>query len=166
MWERLGGVDEEWEYKQAVCAIVSYMGHYNGYVRFESRPLVEEKYGGIGRYVPVHGGLTFARSDKFPFSDPDGDEGAFIYGFDTAHAGDDEPDSHTKDIEWVRAETQRMADAIMCAVEFEQDYLADESNESRNSVISNYEAALAARGIAFNQDSNFGLKIHMLGGQL
>lgn len=150
---------ETWRQDGAVFSIVQVrrLGHYCGYVRFPSRPTKEQGHKGILTYVPVHGGITYA---------DEAEDGSMVYGFDCAHSGDDQ-DPKLKDLEWLRAECQHMAQAISIAVAYEDDYLLAPSNEVKADVLDQYHQRLAEEGIKFNLTDNFGAMINvMFGGQL
>lgn len=132
------------------------MKHWCGYCIFPKRPLIEEGYNGIATYVPVHGGITLAEEEK---------DGQMIYGFDCAHAGD-EDNPQLQDMAWLQAECQRMAVGIMTAAGVEEDYLLARTDEEKTVVISRYHAAMEALGIEFNLSDNFGAMIHALFGNL
>lgn len=129
--------------------------HYCGYVRFPKRPLKEQGYDGVVTYVPVHGGVTFAREDA------DG----MVYGFDCAHAGD-ERDPRVTDLTWLRAECGRLASGIVAAIGVEESYLLAGDASSRAAVIDEYHATLADRGINFELTDNFGAMINALTGSI
>jgi hypothetical protein len=140
-------------------------GHLCGYVRFPKRLLKEEGYDGIVRYVPVHGGVTFAR---------EAEDGSMVYGFDCTHSGDcvpmefekypqyRDPGGHVWTAEEVREEIKRMADALISAPQVERRYLRCKTNKGRAKVL---DAWLEPLGGA-NTDDNFGLMIQLLGGEL
>lgn len=132
--------------------------HHCGYVRFPSRPVRETSYHGILTYVPVHGGITYAKEDPT--------DGSMVYGFDCAHAGDEErPELH--DLEWLGAETHRMAKAIQLAAEFEERFLLAQGDTEAAAVLDAYHAAVReATGQKFNLADNFGAMIAVLGGDL
>ena len=132
-----------------------FMHHYCGYARFPKRPVREVGYYGILSYVPVHGGITYARQD---------DEG-MVYGFDCAHAGDEEK-SWLKDEAWLMAECERMAFAIQWARWFELPYRMAWSNNLKAKVIGGYHALLRRRGIEFELTDNFGAMLNLLAGDL
>lgn len=87
------------------------MGHLCGYVGLPAdHPLYGRDYESID--VDVHGGLTFSGHRKCA------DETVWWLGFDCAHYGDMVPRIHARypsnleeyrTIEWVRAETERLA---------------------------------------------------------
>ena len=65
----------------------------NGYVAFPKRhaPRLPKSDANIVQYIPVHGGVSYARKDAF----------AAVWGFDTMHAGsENEPRT---DQDWIRA---------------------------------------------------------------
>lgn len=146
---------KRWLYKGKELEIVEFRGHYNGYVVYPVKPCQEEHYHGIIRYVPVHGGITWAQQEKRGFS----------YGFDTAH-GDDDKNPRWKNLEEMTKETQLMADAIDLAVEVEPMYLSCDSEEEKASVIQLYHDVLARKGIKFELTDNFGAMISVLCGSL
>jgi hypothetical protein len=131
--------------------------HFCGYVRFPARPLKEPGYHGIASYVPVHGGITFAEQDP---------DGSMVYGFDCAHADDDE-NPVRRDMGWLMAECERMAEGIIEAAKVEDFYLlAEGDNDKRAAILDGYHAALASKGIAFDLSDNFGSMINALFGRL
>lgn len=129
---------------------------YNGYVRFPSRPVKEEGYRGILTYVPVHGGITYAEQSE---------DGSMVYGFDCAHAGD-ELNQQLFDLEWVKAECQRLAQAISIAAAYEDEYLEANTNEARAAVIDAYHERLRQENIEFNLHDNFGAMIQVMFGNI
>ena len=129
---------------------------YNGYVRFPSRPVKEEGYQGIMTYVPVHGGITYAEESE---------DGSMVYGFDCAHFGD-ENNPELFEIDWVKAECQRMASAISIAAAYEDEYLAANTREARAEVITEYHERLRLENIDFNIHNNFGALINAMFGEL
>ncbi len=61
------------------------MGVFTGYVGLpKGHPLFGKGYSECGRYIDVHGGLTYA-DESLPWWKPDG---KWWLGFDCAHAGD------------------------------------------------------------------------------
>ncbi|HMN10984.1 MAG TPA: hypothetical protein PKD55_01515 [Bellilinea sp.] len=150
---------EKWVVDNKVLYLVQTgMGHWCGYVRFETRPVAETGYGGFMTYVPVHGGITYAGQ---------GEDGTMVYGFDCAHAGDEE-DPKTWDMNWLRAETERMAIAIEAAVPFSKEYdaIQEGDNEARAEVIDRYHRELQDIDIRFDLQNNFGAMIRFLFGEL
>lgn len=129
-------------------------GHYCGYCVFPVRPLIEQGYRGIVSYVPVHGGVTYAGEEK---------SGEMIYGFDCAHA-DDENDPDLRDLDFLARECERMAKAIHVAMSFERDYLLSPTDERKIEVLEAYHEALRQHEIFFNLDDNFGALINVLFG--
>lgn len=150
--------EETWEADGAKFSIVTHptMGHYCGYVRFPCRPVKEQDYHGILTYVPVHGGITYARMS---------DDGSMVYGFDCAHA-DDENNPDLRDIEWLKTECQRMAQAISIAAAFEDAYLEADGDKSRAVVLDEYHERLALENIEFKLTNNFGAMINAMFGGL
>jgi hypothetical protein len=148
--------DETWQADGATFSIIrADLGHWCGYVRFPARPVAEEGYRGILTYVPVHGGITWAEED----------DGGMVYGFDCAHSGDDN-DPNVKDVVWVKAECQRMAQAISIAAGYEDEYLAAKDDEARAYTLDSYHARLAEEGMSFELMDNFGAMINVLAGKL
>lgn len=161
------GVVETWGHDGLTFTVLhvdrSYVdgGHYCGYVRFPKRPLREQGYGGIATYVPVHGGITFAK----PF-----DDGSFVYGFDCAHAGDDSDDHDydpkVRDIAWLKAECERLAVGIVTAKKYERRYLRNITQAGKAKAIDEYHDEMRALGAEFSLQDNFGAMIGVLCGQL
>jgi len=131
-------------------------GWHTGYCRFRKRPLAEKKYGGIVVYVPVHGGITYAKEDEM----------GFTYGFDCHHAGD-ETKPHLANIDWLRDECQRMAVGIKIAALFEKQYLKlGEDSDGKANLLDQYHEKLKKLDIGFNLTDNFGAMIRLLSGNL
>lgn len=129
--------------------------HFCGYCIFESRPVKEEDYSGILTYVPVHGGITYAKLQK---------DGRMVYGFDCGHSGDDS-DPRMTDTEWLGEECDRMAKAIARAAEFEDAYLTADK-ENRAKVVDEYHESLVRYGIKFDLQDNFGAMINVIFGKI
>jgi len=132
------------------------MNHYCGYARFPARPVKEPGYGGIMRFVPVHGGLTYAEEDK---------DGSMVYGFDCAHCGD-EGRPETRDIGWLRQECERMVKVIKAAVPVEERYLLAGTSEERAAVLDKYHERMREEGICFELEGNLGAMIALMCGAL
>jgi len=127
--------------------------HYCGYCTFPKRITKESGYGGILTYVPVHGGITFAEQS----------EDGMRYGFDCAHAGDD-MDPKTWDEVWLVGQCELMANGIIVAAQFEDEYLLAEGDvKKRADVLDRYHASL---GASFDIRDNFGAMINLLAGEL
>lgn len=132
-------------------------GHYCGYACFPKRPVIEQGYGGILTYVPVHGGITFAEETC---------DGHMVYGFDCMHA-DDELNELTRDEVWLTAETERMAIGIQYAAQYEKRYLLARDSTERAKILDEYHDKLAqTEGIEFDVRDNFGALLNLLCGQL
>jgi len=146
--------DESWGYDGCLCSIVrhSSLGYFCGYARFSERPLREQGYDGILRYAPVHGGLTYAEESE---------DGSMVYGFDCAHAGDEER-PETRDRAWLRTECERMVRAIRAAIPFEERYLLGATNQEKAVVLDEYHAVLREQGIDFDLQNNFGAMLALL----
>jgi hypothetical protein len=143
---------ETWERDGLRFSIVSGR-HFCGYVRFTERPVREEGYHGVLEYAPVHGGITYARSD----------EAGMVYGFDCAHAGDD-TDPKTRDLAWLRAECERMGTAIRAAAEIEESYLLAAGSEAKAKVLDEYRSRMFAAGC--DEGFNMGVALKLMSGQL
>lgn len=130
------------------------LGHLCGYVRFPRRPLLTDGYNGAATYIPVHGGITFAKED----------EAGYVYGFDCGHFGDDR-DPNCQDIEWVFSEVDKMAGAILLLRSggFERRYRQCSTNKGKGKVLTEYEEAL---GYRIDVHDNFGVMINLLSGEL
>lgn len=160
-----------WEHEAgAICSIARMkQGHLCGYARFPKRPVREEGYDGILRFVPVHGGLTYAQGH---------DDGSMVYGFDCTHSGDAVPIEFERYPQyrdpngrvWTEAEVARettaMVVAILIAAKYERRYLRCTKPKGRARVIDEYHELLSERGIVFDLNDNFGAMISVLGGEL
>jgi len=139
----------------------SSMGHYCGYVRFPKHPVKEKEYGGILTYVPVHGGITYAKESE---------DGSMVYGFDCAHAGDFSetfPYGKKWTIEEVEKETEKMAIGIEIAKKYEKRYLQSYTQKGKAKVIDEFHKELAEKhGITFKLQDNFGAMLNLLGRDL
>jgi len=135
----------------------SFGGHYCGYCVFPKRPVIEQGYYGLLTYVPIHGGITYARETK---------EGRMVYGFDCAHAGD-EDDLRCRDELWLTHEVETMALAILIAAKHEEAYLLAKDNEAKAAVI---QAFIDKTTDILERDltvaDNFGVMINLLCGRL
>jgi len=147
--------EKTWTKEGITYSIVSHkFGHYCGYARFSKRPTKTDGYNGILTYVPVHGGITYARS---------GEGGSMVYGFDCNHAGD-EGNPRLKSMDWICSECERMARAILATVSIEDEYLlAEGDNEKRADIIQKYHDDL---GIRFDVKNNFGAMINLISGSI
>ena len=135
---------EGYEYWIAHCPVSK---GFNGYVVFPRRPVREETYYGILTYVPVHGGITYAREYK------DG----IVYGFDTAH--DDSDSFPITDKGWIREQIKLMIAGIQKARQVEAKYLKALTNKTR--------AKYAQQVIDTGGNStyrNFGILMNLLSG--
>ena len=144
---------------EACVLRIRVLSHLCGYVYFPADTLpnlIEDDTGGLLRYAPVHGGITYGNKVK---------GGGRVYGFDCAHAGD-EADPRCADPDWVLAECDRLAVCLKVAPHFEQAYLTGKGNEEKADAIDAYHAELARRGIEFNLTDNFGAMISVLCGSL
>lgn len=132
-------------------------GHYCGYCRLP-KIVAESGYRGFLNYVPVHGGITYAKTSKFTDQ--------MIYGFDCAHIGD-ETNLWWHDARAVLEEAQKMSIAIKIATAFEPFYLFTESNRVRAFVIDLYHRVLHRFwNIEFSVQDNFGTMINLLSRKL
>jgi len=148
-----------WEKDGLVFSIVQHptLKHYCGYVRFPKRPVKEKGYGGILVYVPVHGGITYAKESE---------DGSMVYGFDCAHCGDwspFNPSGKRWTIEEVKREVEKMARAIKLAAKYERRYLRCTTNRGRAKVIDEFHKEL---GVKFDITDNFMAMLNLLAGRL
>lgn len=129
---------------------------YNGYCRFMSKPVIEEGYNGLLTYVPVHGGITYASHLN----------GVSTYGFDTAHADDDE-NPLVRNVEWLEWQACFMARAIRIAAMFEERYLQSDSPYRRAEIVDAYHAKVRKlTQQPFQLTNNFGAMINVICGQV
>jgi hypothetical protein len=97
------------------CYLVKAAGtsRWCGYVRFPVHPLIEPGMGGIVRYLPVHGGVTYVV--RAP-------GGSTVYGFDCGHPGD-ERFKAVHDHVWLRGQVRVLACAVAEAAKVEHCFL-------------------------------------------
>lgn len=95
----------------------------NGYAVFDKRPTIEARYNGLLEYIPVHGGITFARDY----------DGVMVYGFDTAHSHSDEKPRY--DVEWIKGQIAIMVRGLKLAAELEPQYLLAKTNEEKQPIV-------------------------------
>lgn len=132
------------------------VGHYCGYCRLP-RLVAESGYDGLLRYVPVHGGITYAAESE---------TGQMVYGFDCMHVGD-ETNPHWDDPMNVLKEARKMEFAIRIATFFEPLYLLPLGNKWKAHTIDAYHWACRWFGILFDLRDNFGAMLTVvLGGDL
>jgi hypothetical protein len=152
-----------WEKDGLVFSIVKHpeRGHACGYVRFPKRPVRERGYEGILVYVPVHGGITYAKEDK---------DGSMVYGFDCAHS-DDWSESNPHGKKWtigeIKKEIEKMAVGIQLAAKYEKRYLKAMTNKGRAKILEEYHNELKEKhGIIFNPDDNILVLLNILDGKI
>lgn len=138
------------------CSVVqAELGHFCGYVRLPKRPFREQGYDGILTYVPVHGGITYADESK---------DGSMVYGFDCAHYNSG---PETKELKWVKAETERLAKMLKLARRFERRYLLAKTNKGKAGVLDAMALALREAGLSDGSvPMSFGTMINILLGSL
>lgn len=129
------------------------MGHYCGYAIFPKAPFKEgEDYHlGVASVIPVHYGITFARDlDDF-----------FVYGFDCAHAGDDEAE-YTKDKKWLIEETERMAVGVLVLQDSEDKFLvANKPTKVWDRYYKGLKRAYWANGLKENEHDDYDCNVIM-----
>ena len=121
---------------------------FNGYVVFPKRPVREMGYGGILTYVPVHGGITYAKEDKL----------GMVYGFDTLHYYSEK--CPRKDRAWIRKQCRIMLQGILKAKEVEAKYLKCLTNKGKA------KYAQQVLDINPNEEMNFGTCLNLLSGKV
>lgn len=148
-----------WEREGVVFSLVQHPthNHYCGYCRFEGRPVKEQGYMGLLTYVPVHGGITYAEEDIH--------NGSMVYGFDCAHAGDDNnPD--TRNLRWLKRQAEGMAWSIRLAKPYERRYMRCTTDKGKCNAIDDFHAELREQlGLRFNLLNNFGAMINAICGK-
>lgn len=133
------------------------IGHWCGYVIWPRRPLIEQGHRGIARYVPVHGGITYAGERE---------DGCFVYGFDCAHSGD-EGRPETRDVDWLRDECRWLAASLRIARWYEPFYLLAPGNRLKALVLDLYHRHVRkVTGKSFCLTDNFGAMLAVLFGHL
>lgn len=120
----------------------------NGYAFFEGGPLPSagpDFWGGLLGYVPVHGGITFARRHQEVVAGRSEPTAGIVYGFDTAHI-DSDPMLSTNTI-WLKQEIEWLIRGIEKATMVEPRYLAADSDDARMSIAQEvYDVRPAAIG--------------------
>jgi hypothetical protein len=125
------------------------LGTLNGYVIFPVRPVREKGYDGILSYVPVHGGITFAKQEGVEMA----------YGFDTAHHNS--RDYPIGDHEWLWSECRKMVDGILKAKELEDAWDGEEDKEKQVALAQQvYDVAPCDGGF------HLGIMVNMLCGRI
>ena len=103
-----------WEYSGCALTILqpygaeAYLSHWCGYARVPNWPegvSTDYNESPIGK-LSVHGGVTYTELDG---------DGSIVVGFDCAHLGDDK-DPQKSNEEWLRRETEQMADQLLAAI--------------------------------------------------
>lgn len=120
----------------------------NGYVVFPKRLVRERDYRGILTYVPVHGGITYAREDEL----------GMVYGFDTLHYNSDSKPRTNN--EWIKQQCEIMLKGILKAKEVELRYLRCVSNRGKA------KYAQQVSEIQPEESNNFGVSLNILEGKL
>lgn len=146
--------DASYRYRN-LSVVQTKLGHYCGYCRLP-RMFAESGYGGLLRYVPVHGGITYAEQSE---------NGQMVYGFDCAHYGD-ETNPRWWDYMNILKEARKMEFAIWIATFFELFYLLPLGTKWKAHVIDAYLQACRWFGIYFDLRDNFGAMIAVLCGDL
>ena len=144
-----------WENGGLSYQLINRSGFYCGYVRFPERPVREEGHDGLLTYVPVHGGITYANTDGQ----------SAMYGFDCAHLGD-ASDPRCSDVDWLKAECERMGAGILTAGRYEDEYLRAASYEEKAAVIGRYHEEMARAGVDVDMRHNIGAMLKALSGEL
>lgn len=126
---------------------MSPMDTMNGYCIFPKCPTVEPDYNGILTYVPVHGGITYARAEGKKM----------IYGFDTCHFNSNK--YPINDIEWIKGQIAVMIKGIKKAAEIEKEYLLSSSEDK-------VKYCQEVQDMQPEQGVNFGVMINILGGKI
>lgn len=145
---------EEYKLDGLKCKINSGSGFggFNGYITYPKRPLKEDGYNGIATYIPVHGGLTYAKEEK---------DGSFTYGFDTSHC--DSPKFPVTDVNWIKKQIQVIRDGIAICKKYEDKYLLAEGDNKKR-------AKICQKIYDIGKDNNdgmpFGININLLSGKL
>jgi hypothetical protein len=126
-------------------------GNYNGYLVFPNRPVKAQSHHGILEYVPVHGGITYARQAP---------DGRMVYGFDTAHGYS----PRLKSVDFIVEELRYMLAGILKAAEVEPVYLA----KSGFSYAEKKAAVLSVINVRGEGDNNhsLGMILNLLTGKL
>lgn len=141
----------------------SLMNHYCGYVRLPKNPFKGNKrtydtgftveYDGIVRYVPVHGGVTYAKSE---------DDGSIVFGFDCNHLNDDE-NGRLSDIDWLTNHCEQFGRWLLIAASFEDRYIDATDNTSRADVLDEMQESF---GVPFGENNDIMTMFRVMAGSL
>lgn len=140
-------------YKQAEieglpCSFLQHdMGHKCGYARFPAEFPIDDYNVGVMKFVPVHGGITYAKRDK---------DGTVIFGFDAAH--DNSPPHEEQTDEWLTKQCRVMIQGVRMAPTLNPEFAKAETPEERGKV------ADKVCGLARDQQMNFGSMIWLMAG--
>ena len=131
---------ETWEENGVRFSIVkvdSYrMGHYCGYARLPGPVLPQTIHDRVEYMIPVHGGITYGEHSK---------DGTVVYGFDCAHAGDEER-PETRDMEWLKDECRRMARGLEIIGEYTRRIQLAETWSDQEKIMEEIEQRVCGRG--------------------
>lgn len=122
----------------------------NGYIAFPKRPVKEKGYMGILTYVPVHGGITYAKKGKF----------GMVYGFDTVHCDSDKYPRDNK--KWIKKQIIKMIRGIEMAAKKEKNYLNAKTKKTK----AKYAQMVLDTDRERENQYNFGIGINILSGKL
>lgn len=144
-----------WDYQGATCYLTRHeeMGHYCGYVRFRRNPFgrgTGVHYDGFRNYIPVHGGITYAKKDSK----------GYVYGFDCARAGDDER-PELKDLERLTKHTEKFCNMLLLAKNYELRYNRLRSKKRKAKIIDEYREK-----VGVSEDLGFGDMLNLLCGDI
>lgn len=127
------------------------LGHFCGYAKFTRAQTLSGGYDGLLTYVPVHGGITYARQCS------DG----FVYGFDCAHYNS--PTVPSRD--WLIEQCRTMVIGIKLASKLEPVYLSA-SREERAELIDTMQRDVELETGTAVDKFNFGVCINLLSGNI
>lgn len=111
---------------------------FNGYVVFPSNPTCQPEYGGLLKYVPVHGGITWQHEDDL----------GCVFGFDTAHITSGDRPIESKP--WIKRQCEIMIVGIRKAAELELKYIGAKSDEERLAFAQQVFDVAKGEGLSFD----------------
>lgn len=114
---------------------------YNGYVVFKEKPSCEPGCGGLLKYVPVHGGITYHQQDEV----------GCVYGFDTNHIFSGQRSINNP--AYIRRQCRIMIRGLKKVAQLEIKYITAKTKEERRDI------AQEVWDVAHGEEVNLGMMI-------
>ena len=132
-------------------------GYFTGYARFKDKLFKgyykkkKPNYLGFLTYIPVHGGITYAKKDEY----------GYVYGFDCVHSGD-EDNPNLKDINYIAKQCELLGDMLFYCKEHKDKYDKANTNQEKSIIIQDFIEKFPQA----EQKLNFGALINLIGGKI